>query len=165
MRWFQKIEEWKDGDYQTYPNKVVKPFFYETFRCDKDMQNPYKEKYIQTDELFFKQDYTAFKEHIGKQQRKRDGNKHTCVFFNLNKDALMLIPMPRQNKDFSTIKTFMDSASELQQTHFWCEVAYSIEDMLKTHDYLYVSTHGLGVPYFHLRLDFAPKYYRTKAFI
>ena len=166
MKWFQKIEQWKNGEVQTYPDRITKPFFFETFRCDEDMQNTYKEKFIATNELYFNQDYTAFSKHIMKQLKQPSAHdKHVTTFLNLNKDALMVIPMPRKGKEFSTIKSFIDEASWLQQRHFWREVAYSIEEMLKTHEYIYVSTHGLGVPYFHLRLDFTPKYYRTKEFI
>ena len=36
--------------------------------------------------------------------------------------------------------------------------------MLKKYGKIYVSTHGLGVPYFHLRIDLEPKYYITSKF-
>lgn len=29
----------------------------------------------------------------------------------------------------------------------------------------YISTHGLGVPYFHLRIEPIPKYYVTKKYV
>lgn len=163
MKWYQKVEQWSSGEFETYPERIDTPFFYETFRCDKDMLNTYKEKFIKTDELYFKQDYTAFKEHI-KKGRKR-GEKYVIAFMNLPKDALMVIPIPREGKDFGSIKAFMDNASLTQQRRFWEQVADSLEEMLEIHDCIYVSTHGLGVPYFHLRLDTTPKYYRTKEYI
>ena len=160
MKWIDKINSWKNGDVQTYPANITKPFFYETYKCDKDLQNKYKEKFIQSNKLIFKQDYTAFEKHI-----QRSLCKDAISFFNLSKDALLVIPMPRKNKDFSTIKGFIDNATLTQQRHFWQLVAATIKKALKTHDHVYVSTHGLGVPYFHLRLDFEPKYYQTKSFI
>jgi len=165
MKWFQKIEEWKSGIPQEYPSRMTTPFFFETFRCDKGLMGPYKEKYIKTDLLNFKQDYSAFRTHISKELKKKNGNKHVITFMNLPKDALMVIPMPRANKDYGSIKAFTDNASYLQQRHLWRQVALSIEELLKTNDCVYVSTHGLGVPYLHVRLDLTPKYYRTKEFI
>jgi hypothetical protein len=160
MKWVDKISSWENGEEQTYPDNVDQPFFFETYKCDKDLQNKYKEKFIQSPKLNFKQDYTAFAKHIAKST-----NKYAISFYNLSKDALLVIPMPRKNKDFSTIKGFIDNATLTQQQHFWQLVAKTIKKALKTHDEVYVSTHGLGVPYFHLRIDFAPKYIQTKSFI
>ena len=106
MKWIDKILSWKSGQILTYPDYITKPFFYETYKCDKDLQNKYKEKFIPSNKLIFDQDYTAFAKHIA-----------------------------------------------------------TIKKALKTHDHVYVSTHGLGVPYFHLRIDFEPKYIQTKTFI
>jgi hypothetical protein len=69
------------------------------------------------------------------------------------------------------MKDFCDNASITHQKEFWKKVAFEIENILKSkpnnkgNNKIYVSTHGLGVPYFHLRLDKKPKYYQTKEFI
>ena len=160
MKWIDKLLNWESGKIQIYPDNIDNPFFFETYKCDKDLQNKYNEKFIQSSKLVFKQDYTAFTKHITKST-----NKYAVSFYNLSKDALLVIPMPRKNKDFSTIKGFIDNATLIQQRHFWQLVAATIKKALKTHDEVYVSTHGLGVPYFHLRIDFAPKYIQTKSFI
>jgi len=162
MKWIDKLDEWERGEEQIYPDNITKPFFYETYRCDSDLQNQYKEKYIQSPKLIFDQDHTAFDKHI---QRHKDSCKYAISFYNLSKDALLVIPMPRKNKDYSTIKSFIDEATLVQQRHFWKLVAVTVKKALKTHDHVYVNTHGLGVPYFHLRIDFEPKYYQTKRFI
>jgi len=160
MKWIDKISSWEQGIIETYPDNITQPFFFETYRCDKDLQNKYKEKFIQSPKLNFKQDYSAFDKHI-----QKSSNKYAVAFYNLSKDALLVIPMPRKNKDFSTIKCFIDNATLTQQRYFWQVVAATIKKALKTHDEVYVSTHGLGVPYFHLRIDFTPKYIQTKSFI
>ena len=167
MKWIDKISSWEQGIIETYPDNISQPFFFETYRCDKQLQNKYKEKFIQSPKLNFKQDYTAFSKHIAKQKESvgTTFNKYAIAFYNLSKDALLVIPMLRKNKDFSTIKGFIDNATLTQQRHFWKLVASTIKKALKTHDEVYVSTHGLGVPYFHLRIDFAPKYIQTKSFI
>jgi len=63
------------------------------------------------------------------------------------------------------MKDFCDNASITQQKQFWKKVAFEIEYLLKSNENIYVSTHGLGEHYFHLRLDKRPKYYKTKEFI
>ena len=161
MKWIDKITEWENGIPQSYPDNVTNPFFYETSKCDKNLTNAYKEKYIQSDELKFKSDFTSFNEHV---RRERD-NMYSTKFFNLSKDTLLVIPMPRKGKDFSTIKTFIDNASLLQQKHFWKAAATAVKNMLQKYDHVYISTHGLGVPYFHLRINSQPKYYQTKSLI
>jgi len=81
----------------------------------------------------------------------------------------MIVPKPRKGKNFSTIKNFIDEASNIQQKSFWkkvsLEINKSLKNMPKEYSKLYVSTHGLGIPYFHLRLEYVPKYYVSKNLI
>ena len=58
----------------------------------------------------------------------------------------------------------MDNATDKQQKAFWKKVSNSVTKMLKTHDKVWVSTHGKGVPYLHVRIDTVPKYYLTNKF-
>ena len=159
-KWIDKLSCWENGKVQTYPKNIGQPFFFETFPCDKYLQNKYEEKFIPSPRLNFRQDFSAFSKQIGSAS-----NTKAIAFPNLSKDAILVIPMPRPNKDFSSIKGFIDHADLTQQRYFWKLVASSIKRALKTHDQVYVSTHGLGVPYFHLRIDFVPKYFQTKSFI
>jgi hypothetical protein len=52
----------------------------------------------------------------------------------------------------------------INKKFFWKKVASEIKKYLKDNDKVYISTHGLGVNYFHLRLDKYPKYYQTKEY-
>ena len=76
----------------------------------------------------------------------------------------MIIPIQKKGKNFKTIKYFIYNDSKTQQIEFWRYVSKSIKDVLEKNDKIYVSTHGLGVPYFHLRLDTRPKYYQTQEY-
>ena len=155
MLWENKIQMWENNIYLLYPTNIKNRFFYETSICDKKMQNDYKEIFIEDDRLnTIKCDYTIFKKYLNKSN-----NKYAVSFYNLSKESLLIIPMFRKNKDFTTIKDFMDNASILHQKKFWNFVELEIKTFLKKNDFCYVSTHGLGVPYFHLRLDKIPKYY------
>lgn len=160
MKWKDKLEEWENGIPQTYPERIHDGFFYETYKCDNKMENTYKQKFIPSKKLNFKQDTTQYKEYL-----EKTSNKYVTSFWNLSKDSLLVIPIQRRGKDFGTIKTFTDNATEIQKKHFWREVARLAKQMLKTHKQIYINTHGLGVSYFHLRLDTMPKYYKTKEFI
>jgi hypothetical protein len=161
MIWKDKINQWKNGEYQTYPNTIDKRFFYETYVCDKNMTNKYEEKFIYNENLQnITQNYNSFIDYIN-----NTNNKYVTSFMNLSRDSLLIIPIPRKNKDFTTIKDFCDNASITQQKEFWQMVAYEIENILETNDKIYVSTHGLGKYYFHLRLDKNPKYYKIADFI
>lgn len=114
MKWNKKINDWANGIYQTYPNNIQKRFFYETSVCDKKMENEYNEIFIENNNLEkLKEDFTQFKEHIIKSK-----NKYTISFNNLSNDTILIIPIPKNNKNFTTLKDFIDNASKTQQIFF-----------------------------------------------
>lgn len=160
--WKDKINKWLKGKYQKYPKNIKKRFFYETSYCDNNMLNIYKDNFIESDKLkqINKQDYSLFIDYIN-----TSNNKYATSFYNLSKDTKLIIPIPRKNKNYTTIKDFIDNASRNQQKEFWRIVANEINELLKNHDKIYISSHGLGVYYFHLRLCTYPKYYHTEEFI
>ena len=161
MKWKNIIDNWKNGIILKYPNNINKRFFYETSVCDKYLENNYEEIFIENDSLNnLDENIYPFTEYINISK-----NKYATSFYNLSKDSKLVIPIPRNNKNFTTIKDFIDNASINHQKHFWKRVAKEINNMLKKYDKVYVNTHGLGVSYFHLRIDSYPKYYLTKKFI
>jgi ERCC4-related helicase len=165
MKWSIKINEWKNGQILNYPSNIKNNFFYETSFINKNMNNEYKEKFITSKKLNnMKQDLNTFKSYFDKSN-----NKNVVVFYNLSKTCKLIVPKPRKGKNFSTIKNFIDESSNIQQKAFWkkvsLEIKKNIKNMNSEHTKLYVSTHGLGIPYFHLRLECDPKYYISKNFI
>tara|TARA_B110000037_G_scaffold222400_1_gene297039 strand:- start:1378 stop:1863 length:486 start_codon:yes stop_codon:yes gene_type:complete len=160
MKWKDKLKEWSKGKVLKYPTKINKPFFYETSFISSNYEEEYKEKFIESD-LFdnIKQNYKLFKKYIIKSK-----NKYVITFLNLSKTSLLIIPYPKQNKKFTTLKHFIDNSTKLQQKKFWKKVSNSIKKMLKIYKKVWVSTHGTGVPYLHIRIDTIPKYYITNKF-
>lgn len=159
--WSEILNNWNSGKYLTYPKEIKNIFYYETNPITKDEKEIYKEKFIETDNFKeHKQNYSKFEEHINKVKNE----KYAISFYNLNKTTLLIIPLPKKSKNFMTLKHFIDNASKLQQKKFWMKVSCEVRKMLKNHKKIWVSTHGLGVPYFHLRIDTKPKYYLTKKF-
>lgn len=158
VTWKDKILEWSSGKYLRYPSTITKSFFYETSICTTELDTPYQQKFIPDSRLsLLKQDSTSFDKEINKAIRQ--GNKYATSFTNLGGDAILIIPISRQEKNFTTIKHFMDNASITHQREFWKYVSKIILKILKKQKKIYINTHGLGVPYFHLRIDTKPKYY------
>lgn len=122
----------------------------------------FEEKFIESDQLnnITKQDYKSFAKEI-----KNSKNQYVTSFYNLSGDTKLIIPIPRSDKNFCTIKDFIDNADQIHQEQFWKFVSNEIQLFLNTNPEVYVSTHGLGVSYFHLRLCSYPKYYHTNEFM
>ena len=53
----------------------------------------------------------------------------------------------------------------INKYNFGNMVSKLIKNLSKKYNKIYISTNGLGVPYFHLMLDLEQKYYKTKKFI
>ena len=163
MKWETKIKQWSDGKPQTYPKHITKRFYYETSWLDPQMKNTYHSEYIESKQLdILIQNKLPFQKKLN-----LSSNPHVTAFWNLNKTTRLIVPIPRKNKDYKTMKDFIDNASKTQQIAFWKRVAKEIMDVLKIHPDkdVYISTHGLGVHYFHFRIEWFPKYYLTKKFI
>lgn len=161
MKWIDKLNAWKNGKVLQYPKNIKSRFFFETFVCDKNMNNNYKEKFIEYDLLnTLQEDSSQFQKYI-----ELSKNKYVTSFSNISGDSILIIPIPKKNKNFTTIKDFIDNSSINHQKLFWKRVVKEIKKILKDNEKIYISTHGLGVPYFHLRLDKNPKYYKTKKFL
>lgn len=160
MRWKKVISDWKEGaNLPCYPRNIRKQFFWETSYIDKEMKEEYDEKFIESERLE-QQEYNpeAFLEYI-----ENSDNDYVTSFPNLKKDSMLVIPIPRSS-NFTSLKFFMDFSSDRQYRYFWRRVAEEIENMLLEHEGVWVSTHGLGVPYLHVRIDTYPKYYQTRRF-
>lgn len=98
-------------------------------------------------------DKKPFAEHFQKA-------KSAISFYNLGKDAQLIVPCPvNEQADYSHIASFLRTADEKQIDEFWKLAAdeYSHSVGEKPH---WLSTAGLGVSWFHLRIDTRPKYYR-----
>ena len=70
--------------------------------------------------------------------------------------------MPREGKSYATYKDFVDNAPKIQQIELWKKVATIAENQMKKFGSIWVSAHGLGVPYLHIRVCSMPKYYFDK---
>jgi hypothetical protein len=148
-----------------YPPTIKSRFFYETSVCGSDPSSSvYQSRWIESPELDLieTQDYTPFLEQI---QDGSDINQIARSFYNKSGDTLLIIPYPHQTIQYPTIKEFIDQAPPETKSEFWKFVVDQIKQFILTHGQVYVSTHGLGVSYFHLLLCTSPKYYHSQDII
>ena len=116
MYWETVLKNWRTGKVFTYPKKLKHPFMWRTSIIYLDKKkNIYKEEFIPKRRLNRKQDYSLYKSYIRKNK-----NKYVTSFMNLSGDTLLIIPMPRKNKNFISIKQFTDNASKLHKKSFGC---------------------------------------------
>ena len=86
-------------------------------------------------------------------------------FLNLEKDALLIIPMIEKRNEreinYKNLSEFTKNASFGKQTNLWQEVMEQLHFNIRENpDCCYwLSTHGKGVAYLHVRIDLRPKYF------
>jgi hypothetical protein len=154
MNWNQVLERWSQGEYFTYPKGIKGKFQWNTSVIKKNGNTPFLEEFMENKTLPKSQDPSAYNEYITKSK-----NKYVVSFPNPSGDTMLIIPIPRVKKNFATIKDFMDNASEIHKKEFWKEVSEIIREQMKDNKHIWVSAHGLGVSYFHIRICQIPKYY------
>jgi hypothetical protein len=147
--WDDVLNDWENGIPLKYP-KGLKRFQWNTSVLKKGV--PFKQSFKEDLWLAQNQDFSAFQEHI-----KKSRNKYVVAFPNLSKDSMLVIPMP--GKNYATLKDFIDNAPKIQQQEFWKRVAKVAKKFVKENGQAWISTHGLGVDYTHVRIDPYPKYY------
>lgn len=90
-------------------------------------------------------------------------DKTVVVFPNLGKNALMIVPVPEGDFDYAHLGRFIRNARESHLDAFWKEVGVSfLAELGKEPKWL--STHGLGVYWLHIRIDEYPKYYHYQKY-
>lgn len=158
--WKDILAQWENGNYFTYPKKIKNRFHWNTSALNNNNDCIFKESYKENDELPSKQDIKSFEDYI-----KESTNKYVTHFLNMSGDTILIIPMPRKGKNFATLKDFSDNASKLQKRYFWIKVAEIAKEEINKGKKIYISVHGLGVPYMHVRISEEPKYYFDKNLI
>ncbi len=152
--WNQMIKAWKSG--RKLP--VVKgSVFWETSVAKDGGESPYREKTRSASQqlpMTRPADPSKFKKHLK--------NKRTPVsFWSLGTPPTLLVVPPDTGKNFSHIGTFYANSSLDERRALWKKVAVELEKKLKRGEKVYVSTHGLGIDWLHVRLSKTPKYYHT----
>ena len=157
MLWKEQLDNWLKEKYFKYPKDIKENFLWNTSVIEDINISEFKQKFKIDDTLPIKQDYSPYIKYI-----KNPKNKYATYFYNPSKDTLLVIPLPYKNNNYATLKYFCDNAPKIQQKKFWILVSKLIYKLIKKHTKIYVSSHGFGVHYFHLRISIKPKYYFDK---
>ena len=155
MKWKNVLNNWYNGiNLPNYSKKIKNPYLWKTSYINKDESSLFKQEFIEDIFLDKDQNFIDFKTYINKSK-----NNNVVSFLNLSGDTMLVIPIPKKNKNFSNLKNFIDEASNSQQKQFWKKVVIETRKLLKNHDKVWISTHGFAVPYLHVRISIIPKYY------
>ena len=86
------------------------------------------------------------------------------AFPSLGGDATMV--SPAYNCEYTHLKAFLIHANQKMKAALWKEVGKSIIKRLESANgnRIWLSTHGAGVPYLHVRICPAPRYYHYRAY-
>ena len=93
--------------------------------------------------------------------------KHDVVrFSNINGDAELVAPCPSmEHKIYTHLANFCKFASKEQFNHLWRTTIKAFrEHLARSGHTVWLSTHGLGISWLHLRIDLHPKYYHYEPF-
>jgi len=94
-----------------------------------------------------------------------DVDKPVVTFPNLSGDAQLIVPTDVGDDEiYSHLAKFMRNAPQQQVEEFWEVVATEYETLIGDAP-RWLSTHGLGVYWLHVRIDTYPKYYHYEAYI
>tara|TARA_B100000035_G_C20613248_1_gene384918 strand:- start:40 stop:543 length:504 start_codon:yes stop_codon:yes gene_type:complete len=162
MLWSEVLSNWENGIPFTYPERLQNGdrFHWNTSPLTKDMDTLFSEKFKENTALPKRQNKSAFIENIEKAEK--NGKQHATSFPNLSGDTILVVPMPKNRKSYATLKDFTDNAPKKQQQELWKLVAKEAKKQSKKLGKVWISTHGLGVPYLHVRISGKPKYYFSK---
>ena len=162
MLWSEVLANWENAKPFTYPEnlKTGQKFHWNTSPLTKNMDTSYNEKFKENSALPARQNKNAFNDKLSAAEKK--GTEYATAFPNLSGDTVLVVPIPKKGKSYATLKDFVDNAPMKQQQELWALVAKEAKKQVKEFGKVWISTHGLGVPYLHVRIASQPKYYFSK---
>lgn len=104
--------------------------------------------------------YLPFQQYIENAFEKEET---VAVFPNLSKDSILIAPTDI-TASYKDLLSFIRLATDREKAELWYNVAKNVLFRLNKGYNCYVSTHGLGVYWLHIRLDTSPKYYVHNAY-
>lgn len=164
----QVIKYWSDSASfrEFYTTTLVKHgskgCFWEHPRLNEStVDQPYECVVTQTD-AFGKRtaDFRSFARAVSPGRR-------ISVFPNLSGEALLVVPNQPEDNGFNgrDLISFLQSAPAGLIHEFWQTIAREVADAVAAGaPFQYLSTHGLGVLWLHVRLEKRPKYYHHEPY-
>lgn len=154
-RWSTVLNEWNKNYVFKYPKYLKKSFQWNVSPLVADRDALYVESFMEDDELPTEQDSSSFDMYLNKVDKTVD----SIAFYNFKYDTILVVPTKKRGRNYATLKGFVDNAPLKQQQELWKLVRKCSIDLLKTNKKVWISTHGHGVPYLHVRIAKYPKHY------
>lgn len=111
---------------------------------------------------FPKASWINFAEHL------KMGKGLVKSFSNLSGDAMLVVPVPQGNETdnySSDLMNFLINGDKVQKDNLIKEMAETALDELDNFKNVYISTHGRGIPWLHIRICNNPKYYTHESYL
>lgn len=117
-------------------------------------------------------DWTVFgdklKPYIKKNQTV-DQKIEATYFPNISGDAMLVVPVPTTDSGIDRysgdLMTFLKHGQKSQQHDLVQLFAKTALSLIETRQKIYISTHGHGVSWLHVRLSNSPKYYTHRKYL
>jgi hypothetical protein len=154
--WKDVLEDWENGKPLKYPGQLQGRFQWNTSALKDDGNTDFLQRFRTNPELPTIQNKKDFQK---KFDLSRNEKKVVISFPNLNGDTVLVVPMPIRGRNYATLRDFIDNAPEQQQIVFWKYVAKEARLAMEKWGKAWISVHGLGVAYTHVRISQSPKYY------
>ena len=163
-KWSDIFKRWEAGDIPITPRDIKKPYLWRTSAVDRKLNNYYREEFIIDEKLRKrKQNLDIYKSKPMEICSDKHRGKLAIGSMNLPKDTMQVLPTPVKGKNYANMFYFVRNASLEQQRAVWKKVVLEAKKMLKKHPKVFISSQGLGVDYFHVKISTFPKFYGDSA--
>ena len=167
--WDKVLFDWDHGRLLKIPRELRQPYFWRTSPIVRGGNSLFYQEYVPTSELPTKNNFGTF---VNAPILLKDPGrqKHAAIVApNLSGDTIMVIPTlnvgtnrrtgKKEFVNYSSLYYFNKYAPKEKKIAFWKTVSRVIKKQLRVWKKVWVSTHGLGVGYLHVRISNSPKYY------
>lgn len=171
LKWIEVINLWKSNPaFNNFFTNIINEcqftdYFFECpgINLKKIYKQIFEFRLIKYSRLFPSTDLKAF------EDQRKNKSKSILVFPNLSHTSILIIPNKEQKSNFeiyNSIGSFLRGGTSKQINLFFSQIGITLEKLLQDNQgkKIWLSTHGLGVHWLHIRLDFSPKYYQTECY-
>lgn len=162
MKWSQVLDDWKNGINLPSNGNRDTAYLWRTSPISSKRDLTFKESRIIDTNLHKKGNNPNNSLFLSKPIEllsSKHTNKYVVHGPNLSKDCYLVIPKPINGVNCANLFTFLNTSSNTQIKAVWKRVAEVANFLLDRYDYIWISTHGHGVNWLHIRISIKPKYY------
>lgn len=152
----------KQESYQKSQKIKTKPYLWRTSAIDRNKNNFYREEFVTDKRLIKKeQNFDLYRSKPLEICSNKHKNKLVISSMNLQKDTIQVVPVPVKGKNYANMFYFVKNVDLEQQKAVWKKVVVEAEKILKKHKQVFISSQGLGIDYFHVKISTFAKFYEN----